>query len=55
MSGGSTIVEFWRGNDGVAETHSQTDDILLLEQSAFDIEDTALARQMKNGACAVSG
>lgn len=45
MSGGSTIVEFWRGANDAAETQSQTDDILLLEQAAFDIDDNDSVRQ----------
>ncbi len=45
MSGGSTIVEFWRDRADAAEPHLKTDDILLLEQSAFDVEETEAARR----------
>ena len=37
MTGGSTIVEFWR--DEPSETPAQADDILLLNQAVLDIED----------------
>ncbi|MDR7153939.1 seryl-tRNA synthetase [Sphingobium xenophagum] len=37
MTGGSTIVEFWR--DEPSETPAQADDILLLKQAVLDIEE----------------
>ena len=37
MTGGSTIVEFWR--DEPSETAAQADDILLLKQAVMDIEE----------------
>lgn len=37
MTGGSTIVEFWR--DEPSETPAQADDILLLKQAVMDIEE----------------
>lgn len=37
MTGGSTIVEFWRDAPTATDAQAQSDDILLLEQSVLDI------------------
>lgn len=39
MSGGSTIVEFWRDEPGAAEKPTPADDILLLKQAVLDIDE----------------
>ncbi|MCI4589554.1 hypothetical protein MOK15_05540 [Sphingobium sp. BYY-5] len=39
MTGGSTIVEFWRDEQSATETHAQADDILLLKQAVLDIDE----------------
>ena len=39
MTGGSTIVEFWRDDHIAKNNHAQSDDILLLKQAVLDIED----------------
>ncbi|WP_420143237.1 hypothetical protein [Sphingobium sp.] len=39
MTGGSTIVEFWRDEQTATGNESQTDDILLLKQAVLDIDD----------------
>ncbi len=41
MTGGSTIVEFWRDEPIATETQAQSDDILLLKQAVLDIDETA--------------
>ncbi|MGE4323996.1 MAG: hypothetical protein AB7E60_13340 [Sphingobium sp.] len=41
MNGGSTIVEFWRDGDGAVENTPQSDDILLLQRTASDMNDAA--------------
>lgn len=50
MNGGSTIVEFWRDGDDAAESASQTDDILLLNQAVGDsVDQEALASPVDRG------
>ncbi|MEJ7934845.1 hypothetical protein WG907_11310 [Sphingobium sp. AN558] len=39
MTGGSTIVEFWRSDDDAADDGSQADEILLLKQAVLDIDE----------------
>lgn len=39
MTGGSTIVEFWRDEPSAASDASQADDILLLKQAALNIDE----------------
>lgn len=39
MTGGSTIVEFWRDEHTVTGNESQADDILLLKQAVLDIDE----------------
>lgn len=39
MTGGSTIVEFWRDEHTAIGNESQTDDILLLKQAVLDIDE----------------
>lgn len=39
MTGGSTIVEFWRDPSTAPETQAQADDILLLEQAVLDSDE----------------
>ncbi len=39
MTGGSTIVEFWRDEQTAIGNESQTDDILLLKQAVLDIDE----------------
>ncbi|MEC3949530.1 hypothetical protein [Sphingobium sp. HWE2-09] len=39
MTGGSTIVEFWRDEHTATGNASQTDDVLLLQQAVLDIDD----------------
>ena len=39
MSGGSTIVEFWRDEESAAPQGARGDDILLLNQAVLDIGD----------------
>lgn len=39
MTGGSTIVEFWRDESIATETHAGSDDILLLKQAVLDIDE----------------
>ncbi|WP_150290324.1 hypothetical protein [Sphingobium estronivorans] len=41
MTGGSTIVEFWRDKDRAADISSQEDDSLLLKRAVMDLEDPA--------------
>ncbi|MEA3390175.1 MAG: hypothetical protein U9R64_13005, partial [Pseudomonadota bacterium] len=41
MTGGSTIVEFWRDNQGAAGREAQADDTLLLQQVASDMDEDA--------------
>lgn len=41
MTGGSTIVEFWRDEPSATGNESQADDILLLKQAVLDIEEGA--------------
>lgn len=40
MTGGSTIIEFWRDPSTATETQAQADDILLLDQSLPDLDDS---------------
>lgn len=42
MTGGSTIVEFWRDADTATRNEPQADDILLLDQTVSDSDDTDL-------------
>ena len=42
MTGGSTIVEFWRDEQTATGNDSQMDDILLLKQAVLDIDDSEL-------------
>ena len=39
MTGGSTIVEFWRDESSAASDASQADDILLLKQASLNIDE----------------
>jgi hypothetical protein len=39
MTGGSTIVEFWRDESIATEAHAGSDDILLLKQAVLDIDE----------------
>ncbi|QGP80836.1 hypothetical protein [Sphingobium sp. CAP-1] len=39
MTGGSTIVDFWRDDQIATGNESQTDDILLLKQAVLDIDE----------------
>ncbi|NWK96586.1 hypothetical protein DM806_13120 [Sphingobium lactosutens] len=39
MTGGSTIVEFWRDDHIAKNNHAQADDILLLKQAVLEIEE----------------
>ena len=39
MTGGSTIVEFWRDEQTATGNESQMDDILLLKQAVLDIDE----------------
>ncbi|MDI1295521.1 MAG: hypothetical protein PSY12_06485, partial [bacterium] len=48
MSGGSTIVDFWRDDQIAAGKPSHTDDILLLNQAVLDIDDDDSASEMGN-------
>ncbi|WP_088184033.1 hypothetical protein [Sphingobium sp. Z007] len=43
MTGGSTIVEFWRDEHTATGNDSQTDDILLLKQAVLDIDENDAA------------
>ena len=45
MSGGSTIVEFWRDEETATGNESQADDILLLNRAVMDIDDRVEAPQ----------
>ena len=39
MTGGSTIVDFWRDEPIAADSQAQSDDILLLKQAVMDIDE----------------
>ena len=39
MTGGITIVDFWRDEPIATESQAQSDDILLLKQAVMDIDE----------------
>ncbi|WP_370309167.1 hypothetical protein [Sphingobium abikonense] len=43
MTGGSTIVDFWRDEPIATDSQPQSDDILLLKQAVMDIDDAPTA------------
>ena len=43
MTGGSTIVDFWRDEPIATDSQPQSDDILLLQQAVMDIDDAPTA------------
>ncbi|MBZ9646176.1 hypothetical protein K9B33_01335 [Sphingobium sp. 3R8] len=49
MTGGSTIVEFWRDEQTATGNESQTDDILLLKQAVLDIDENDAAEDAGDG------
>ncbi|MBA4091905.1 MAG: hypothetical protein C0494_15130 [Sphingobium sp.] len=49
MTGGSTIVEFWRDEQTATGNESQTDDILLLKQAVLDIDENDAAEDVGDG------
>ena len=50
MTGGSTIVDFWRDEPIATESQAQSDDILLLKQAVREMEaEQVLLKQQADG------